>query len=101
MFVRAYSLYDTKTGIYSPPFWEIADGAAVRVCIATAEHNNNIGKYPEDFVLYRVGEFDDAVGMLNSVAPVNLGSVASLVLAAEMVRRETKARAAAEVEANV
>lgn len=58
-----YSIYDTASGAYMRPFFLQSDGQAVRMFtdIATdAEHE--IGKHPEDYSLFRLGQFDDNRG---------------------------------------
>lgn len=65
MILNAYTLYDRKALQYHAPFFAHADGAAVRmVCDLVADQNTTVGRHPEDFVLYRVGAYDDASGSL-------------------------------------
>ncbi len=58
-----YSIYDTASGLYSRPFFSQSDGEARRLFndLATdAEHP--VGKHPEDYSLFRTGQFDDEKG---------------------------------------
>lgn len=65
MMQHAYTLYDRKALIYSPPFWAVADGAAVRIVQDLASTTDNqVGRHPGDFVLYRCGGYDDSSGQL-------------------------------------
>lgn len=81
MLLNAYSVYDTKALNYSPPFYAPTNGAATRmIADAAADPNNNLGRHPADFVLFRVGTFDDQVGLLEAVQPrEHVVDVASLV----------------------
>lgn len=82
MFLKAYSLLDTKTGAYFPPVFLQADAVALRhVFEYSMDRNSDLSKYPSDFVLYRIGEFDNSVGQLFATTPVNLGSVSSIIAA--------------------
>lgn len=68
-----YSVFDRKTGIYSPPMAFPAVGAAVRMF--TDEVNGGqslIGKHPEDYDLYHVGEFDDNTAQLEPLVSASL-----------------------------
>ncbi len=65
MKLNIYSIFDTASGLYSRPFFTQSDPEAMRSFedIATdAEHP--IGKHPEDYMLYRIGIFDDTKGKL-------------------------------------
>lgn len=65
MIVNAYTIYDRKALTYSPPFFAVADGAAVRMFQDLAGDNGTqVGRHPGDFVLYRCGAYDDASGSL-------------------------------------
>lgn len=88
MFLKAYCLLDQKTGIYSQPFFFVHNGLALRAATEMGyDQNTQVGRYPYDFRLVRVGEFDDSVGLLLSVAHEDLGTIGSL-LASAQVRRE-------------
>lgn len=63
MKLNAYTIYDVASGVYMRPFFSQADGQALRGFndLATdAEHE--IGKHPEDYTLYRIGDFNDSTG---------------------------------------
>ena len=56
-----YSVYDVKAGVYTQPFFDLADGSAERQfknTVGNAEHP--FGRNPEDYSLCRIGGFDDA-----------------------------------------
>lgn len=71
MLLKAYSIYDRKALIYSPPFFSVSDGAAVRSLADLAnDPSTTIGRHPSDYVLYCVGTFSDANGTLEPTAPL-------------------------------
>lgn len=71
MILRAYSLYDNKALVYSPPFYAATDAAAVRMVGDTvADPQTSLSRHPSDYVLYLVGEFDDQKGLFSQAAPL-------------------------------
>lgn len=71
MLLNAYSVYDRKTLTYSPPFFQSADGAAARMLQdLVMDTNTNIGRHPNDFVLFNIGQYDDQKGALLPISPL-------------------------------
>lgn len=71
MLLRAYSIYDRKALQYHAPFFAVTNGAAVRSLADLANDvNTTVGRHPADFVLYCVGEYDDAKGQLIVKVPL-------------------------------
>lgn len=65
MLTNAYTLYDAKALVYSPPFYCSAHGQAVRMCMELAsDPSTTVGRHPADFTLYCIGQFNDALGCL-------------------------------------
>lgn len=65
MLQNAYTLYDSKSLAYSPPFWAGAHGQAIRLVIDLAGDNTTtVGRHPADFTLFCIGKFNDATGEL-------------------------------------
>lgn len=58
---QVYSVYDTKSGHGTPPFFTQNHDTARRMCrnLVQGTQDNDIAKNPEDFVLYHIGEFED------------------------------------------
>jgi len=84
---NAYSLLDTKSGLYSAPWFSNHDATAFRqVAELAGDRNSTVGRYPADFVLYRVGLFNDNTADLSSIVPVNLGSVSALFAAMTQIQ---------------
>lgn len=72
MKLNVYSLFDTKALNYNQPFFAHTDGAAVRIVSDVAnDTNTSIGRHPADYVLYRIGTYDDALGLLMPEAPLS------------------------------
>lgn len=60
-----YSVLDKTTKAYLNPLHFINHGDAIRwltTVVNKDDEGNNINKYPEQFALYFVGEFDDQTG---------------------------------------
>lgn len=71
MITNAYAIYDRKGLIYHPPFWAATDGLAVRMLQDTVnDPNTTLSRHPGDYVLYRVGAYDDASGSLLPVTAI-------------------------------
>lgn len=71
MLVNAYSIYDRKALHYHPPFYSHTDAAAARSFADLAnDPQTNIGRHPSDYVLYCVGQYDDAKGTLLPIQPL-------------------------------
>lgn len=61
MKVNMYSVYDQKTLVYSKPHCAITDGQAIRDIMDAAEDKTSmLAKHPEDYVLVKIGAFDDS-----------------------------------------
>lgn len=62
---KAFAVRDSKLGVFRPPFWTPHTGQALRsLQEAVNDHNTEVAKYPDDFQLFEVGEFDDETGLL-------------------------------------
>lgn len=75
MITKLFSIYDTKVEAYGPPFHLHTLAEAKRAFAEVSrDKTNRIGKYPEDHVLFELGEFDDHTGKFTSLdAPVAHG----------------------------
>lgn len=63
MKVKLYAVLDTASGVYDGPIPCNTDGVAIRNFSNMAgDQNHSIGKNPEFFQLYRIGEYNDATG---------------------------------------
>ncbi|QGH73234.1 MAG: DNA binding protein [Microviridae sp. ctKAt32] len=75
MRTNIFSVYDSKALCYGVPFFMATVGAAVRAFQDVANDVNSvINRHPMDFVLYKIGEFDDEKGIVESLQPfISLG----------------------------
>lgn len=65
---KMFSIRDTKGEIYHPPFFKNTHGEAERDFREVAKDAKSmICKYPEDFDLYYLGEYDSKTGKLTPV----------------------------------
>lgn len=66
-----YSIYDKKAETYSSPFLQANDASAVRAIQATMrDASTSLAQWPDDYVLYLVGTFDIATGIVLSSVKV-------------------------------
>lgn len=81
MKLSIYSIFDSKARAFLPPFYLANDSLATRVFSDCANDSvHAFGKHPEDYSLFRLGEFDDALGTFDLLSThVNLGLAASFV----------------------
>lgn len=67
MKLNVFTCYDSKAEAYLQPFLMPSKGEAIRAFTATAnDDKSNIGKYPADFTLFHIGEYDDQTGTLTN-----------------------------------
>lgn len=60
MWKKVYAVKDSKIGVYNLPFIDTHDVRAERSFHAAAEDPNTmISRYPADYELWQIGEFDD------------------------------------------
>lgn len=76
----AYAVYDRKALIFNRPFFMPNEATAVRAFINSCQPETDLAINPEDFVLMRVGSYDDNSGEMVG------GSVDQVYTAIEAVR---------------
>lgn len=81
MILKMFSVFDSKVGAYITPFFVPSVGHALRGFIeAASDSSNNICKYPADFTLFEIGEFDDSSCSFNLLStPRSLGVAIELL----------------------
>lgn len=58
-----YSIFDVKAGVFNTPFFQVNDQVAKRAFSDLVnDPQSMLFKHPEDFTLWRLGEFDDQLG---------------------------------------
>ena len=73
--MKVYAVYDSKAEAFNEPFYAAKDGLAIRIFTDHVNKPESIwNKYPSDFTLFHVGEFDNEKGLLKPLdTPRNLG----------------------------
>lgn len=75
-----YAVYDAKAEVYSQPHFLLNRGTAFRAWEEAANDNSTqIGKYPADFTMFEIGEWDDQTGTITMLkAKISLGTALEL-----------------------
>lgn len=77
--VNAYCVYDRKSKIYNTPYFLINDQVAMRQFQAVVNDKESmLYKYPEDYQMYKIGEFDMLTGKLEGMNPVDICTAISM-----------------------
>jgi hypothetical protein len=86
MVTKIFAVWDKKVKVYRFPHMLPSNGQALRSFTEAANDlASEIGKYPDDFVLYESGSFDDATGMLTPLnMPMHLGEACNFVIDKEV-----------------
>lgn len=65
MILKIYSIRDSKGEMYGPPFFQKTAGEAERSFRTLVNDEKSMtSKYPEDFDLYYLGDYDDQIGKI-------------------------------------
>ena len=84
--LKAFTVYDSKAEAYLAPFFTQSRGLALRSftdAVNTKDHSFN--RYPSDFTLFEIGEFDEEAGRLvPHQALVSLGVAVEFLRPAEL-----------------
>lgn len=65
-----FTIFDKKAVAYNQPFYYHQKGQAIRALQDNvAQVDSPISKHPEDYALYKIGEFDDQSGEISSTKP--------------------------------
>ena len=73
--LKICTIHDSKVGAYMRPMTFTALGQAERTfrdIVNDLEHE--IGKHPEDYTLFMVGEFNDQTGNIEAIEPLSIGN---------------------------
>jgi len=75
-----FSVFDVKAAVFGTPFFMPREAAAIRAFGDLANDlQTMVGKHPEDFILYHIGDFDDEHADVDTVKPRSIVTAASLV----------------------
>jgi hypothetical protein len=69
MKLKLFVVYDSKTESYGVPFFRDFTANALRewseVASSKSDKQNQIAKFPADFTLFEIGEYDQSTGTVN------------------------------------
>jgi len=71
-----FTVLDSAANAYLPPFFAPTLEVALRrfrETVNSPADGNQIAKYPEDYTLFQIGEFDQEQGRLIPIEPRSLG----------------------------
>lgn len=76
-----YSIKDTKADVFLPPFFMRTNGEALRAFDDCVQKSGTpLSDHPEDFHLFKLGDFDQDSGtLIPSVCPESLASAMDFV----------------------
>lgn len=76
MKLKIFTVYDSKLEAYMTPFFMQKKGEALRAWHSTVnDASTSFAKYPGDYTLFEIGEFDDETGNFTShESKINLGT---------------------------
>lgn len=77
MKLKVFTVYDAKAEAYLQPFFLSTRGQAVRnITDVLSKSDHPFAKYPHDYTLFELGEYDDSNGKMSPLAtPLSLGSL--------------------------
>ena len=80
MKTKIYSIFDNKMGTFQLPFYAHNSGHAIRtVTKALRSANSHLADFPEDYVVYEIGEFnDESGGIIAHNQPIHVTNVLDL-----------------------
>lgn len=69
MLINAYVIFDKKAAVYNKPFYLLNDEIALRSASDLLQDNNtDIARHPEDFILFKIGTYDDTTAILKQTS---------------------------------
>lgn len=78
MKLNVYSIHDAAAGSFLRPMFMHADGQATRAFMDEVNKKDSLMyAHPDQFTLFRIGEFDDNSGAMTPCHPVSLGNGAT------------------------
>lgn len=79
MIKKAYAIRDSKAEAFNTPLFFLTHGEAERAVVTGAQDQQTmLGRYPDDYDLYYLGQYDDSNGKFEAIPPEHIGNVAIL-----------------------
>lgn len=80
MIHQIFSIQDTKSQTFNPPFYQKNVGEACRTFSKLVNDSTSmLNQYPEDFILVHLGHYCDDTGEIITIKPVNIGTAIQYV----------------------
>lgn len=77
---QVFCIRDAKVGFYGPPMVLRSTGEAIRIFTdAVSDPKSQISKYPEDFSLHAIGEYDEIKGEMIPMTHISYGNGTSFL----------------------
>lgn len=77
---KIFTVYDVQAETFGQPFFMQSEGIALRSFHEAALNpESEISKYPDDYVLYAIGEYNDDTGHITPQEPKRLQSAAAAI----------------------
>ncbi|PWN77291.1 hypothetical protein CV717_28670 [Bacillus cereus] len=68
MKLSVYTIFDEKAMVYNKPFFLLNDDVCHRTMLDLVNNpETDIAKHPEDFILFKIGEYDDGTGVITNI----------------------------------
>lgn len=65
MILKAFTIRDSKAEVFNTPFFQKTHGEAERAFRELVKDEKSmVSKYPDDYDLYHLGEYDDQTGKI-------------------------------------
>jgi len=64
MITVVYSIRDVQTDTFAPPFLAATVGELDRMMLQSLEQESMLSRFPSDYAVYRIGEFDTSNGKM-------------------------------------
>jgi len=91
MKLQAYCLRDTKAEVFAAPFFVPREAIALRAVGQMAQNpHTDVAQYPQDFLLYRVGEYDTDTALLTPCTVELVCAVSAVLQKPALAVVETK-----------
>ena len=92
MLLKAYSIRDQKSEVFNKPFFSNSHGEAERnFRTAANDDQTTIHRYPEDFDLYYLGDYDDNKGIMKPLdTPQHIAKAVSMNQSQKSPLKEAK-----------
>lgn len=73
--MKIFSVHDSKAEAYLTPIYFKTKGEAIRAFeTACKDQNTNFAKYPSDYTLVEIGEFDESTSSILNTPPIILAN---------------------------